>query len=147
MHTGRVLFFAGSGNNVPRFNAHDVRSVVWDYEAGTFHTPVTPFDVFCAGQTVLPDGKVLVAGGTQQYDPFLGLQSSWFFDPTLEEWIRLSNMAFGRWYPTLVTLGDGRAIAVSGINQASEIFSPMGQCFIREVNSARQLSMRARSTH
>jgi plastocyanin len=125
MHTGRVLFFAGSGNNVPRFNAHDVRSVVWDYEAGTFHTPVTPFDVFCAGQTVLPDGKVLVAGGTQQYDPFLGLQSSWFFDPTLEEWIRLSNMAFGRWYPTLVTLGDGRAIAVSGINQASEIFSPM----------------------
>jgi len=31
MHTGRVLFFAGSGNNVPRFSAHDVRSVVWDY--------------------------------------------------------------------------------------------------------------------
>jgi plastocyanin len=124
MHSGRVLFFAGSGNNVPRHNAHDVRSVVWDYAAGTFHTPVTPYDVFCAGQTVLPDGKVLVAGGTQQYDPFIGLQSSWLFDPTLEEWIRIGDMAFGRWYPTLVTLGDGRAIAVSGINQASEIFAP-----------------------
>jgi len=125
MHTGRVLFFAGSGNNVPRFNAHDVRSVVWDYQAGTFHTPVTPFDVFCAGQTVLPDGKVLVAGGTQQYDPFIGLHSSWFFDPALEEWIRLGDMAFGRWYPSLVTLGDGRAIAVSGISEASEVFAPM----------------------
>jgi FtsP/CotA-like multicopper oxidase with cupredoxin domain len=125
MHTGRVLFFAGSGNNVPRFNAHDVRSVVWDYQAGTFHTPLTPFDVFCAGQTVLPDGKVLVAGGTQQYDPFIGLRSSWFFDPTLEEWIRLGDMEFGRWYPSLVTLGDGRAIAVSGISQASEVFAPM----------------------
>ena len=125
MHTGRVLFFAGSGNNVPRFNAHDVRSVVWDYVNGTYHTPVTPFDVFCAGQTVLPDGKVLVAGGTEQYDPFLGLRSSWYFDPLLEEWIRLGDMTYGRWYPSLLTLGDGRAIAVSGISQASEIFSPL----------------------
>lgn len=124
MHTSRVLFFAGSGNNVPRFNAHDVRSVVWDYQAGTFHTPVTPFDVFCAGQTVLPDGKVLVAGGTQQYDPFIGLHSSWFFDPVLEEWIRLGDMSYGRWYPSLLTLGDGRAIAVSGISEASEVFAP-----------------------
>jgi plastocyanin len=124
MHSGRVLFFAGSGNNVPRFNAHDVRSVVWDYQSGTFHAPVTPFDVFCAGQTVLPDGKVLVAGGTQQYDPFIGLHSSWLFDPGLEEWIRIGDMAFGRWYPSLVTLGDGRAIAVSGISQASEVYSP-----------------------
>ena len=125
MHSGRVLFFAGSGNNVPRFNAKDVRSVVWDYQAGTFHTPVTPFDVFCAGQTVLPDGKVLVAGGTQQYDPFIGLKSSWLFDPTIEEWIRVGDMTHGRWYPSLVTLGDGRAIAVSGIGAASEIYSPM----------------------
>ena len=124
MHSGRVLFFAGSGNDVPRHTAHDMRSVVWDYEAGTYHTPATPYDVFCAGQTVLPDGKVLVAGGTNQYDPFIGFQSSWLFDPTLEEWIRIGDMTWGRWYPTLVTLGDGRVMAVSGINQASEIFSP-----------------------
>ncbi len=126
MHTGRVLFFAGSGTDVPRFNAHDVRSVVWDYEAGSFHTPVTPFDVFCAGQTVLPDGKVLVAGGTAQYDPFIGSKASYYFDPILEEWITLGTMSAGRWYPTLVTLGDGRAIAVSGIQAPSEIFTPAG---------------------
>jgi plastocyanin len=118
MHSGRVLFFAGSGNNVPRHNAHDMRSVVWDYQAGTYHIPTTPDDVFCAGQTVLPDGKVLVAGGTQQYDPFIGLRSSWLFDPTLEEWLRVGDMTWGRWYPTLVTLGDGRVIAVSGISCA-----------------------------
>jgi plastocyanin len=124
MHSGRVLFFAGSGNNVPRHDAHDMRSVVWDYQAGTYNIPTTPDDVFCAGQTVLPDGKVLVAGGTQQYDPFIGLRSSWLFDPTLEEWLRVGDMTWGRWYPTLVTLGDGRVIAVSGISQASEIFLP-----------------------
>lgn len=124
MHTGKVLFFAGSGNNVPNFNAKDMRSVVWDYQAGTFHTPVTPFDVFCAGQTVLADGKVLVAGGTEQYDPFFGLRSSWLFDPIIEEWIRIGDMHHGRWYPSLVTLGDGRAIAVSGIAEANELYSP-----------------------
>jgi hypothetical protein len=80
-----VLFFAGSGNNVPRFNARDVRSVAWDYDAGTFNTPNTPFDVFCAGQTVLADGKVLVAGGTEQYDPFIGSRATYYFDPVLEE--------------------------------------------------------------
>ncbi len=125
MHTGKVLFFAGSGNNVPNFTAHDMRSVVWDYQAGTFHTPITPFDVFCAGQTVLPDGKVLVAGGTEQYDPFIGLRSSWLFDPIIEEWIRIGDMRHGRWYPSLVTLGNGRAIAVSGIAEASEVYDPL----------------------
>ena len=69
--------------------------------------------------------KVLVAGGTKQYDPFIGLTSSWLFDPTIEEWIRVGDMTHGRWYPSLVTLGDGRAIAVSGIGAASEIYSPM----------------------
>src|SRR4030095_16449366 len=40
-------------------------------------------------------------------------------------WIRVGDMTHGRWYPSLVTLGDGRAIAVSGISAASEIYSPM----------------------
>jgi hypothetical protein len=39
-------------------------------------------------------------------------------------------MAGGRWYPTLVTLGDGRILAVSGydeqnnLNRIPEIYSP-----------------------
>lgn len=123
MHTGRVLFFAGSGNNVPRFNARDVRSVVWDYENGTFHTPNTPFDVFCAGQTLLADGKVLVAGGTDQYDPFIGAHAAYLFDPILEGWLRVGDMAAGRWYPSLITLGDGRAVAASGASVPNEIYA------------------------
>ncbi len=123
MHTGRVLFFAGSGNNVPRFNARDVRSVVWDYRNGTFHTPNTPFDVFCAGQTLLADGKVLVAGGTDQYDPFIGSPAAYLFDPILEEWVRVGDMAAGRWYPSLITLGDGRAVAASGASVPNEIYA------------------------
>jgi plastocyanin len=124
MHTGQVLFFAGSGNNVPNFNARLVKSVVWDYEAGTFFDPGCPFDVFCAGQTVLPDGKVLVAGGTDAYDDFVGSQASYLFDPDLRQWIRVDDMDAHRWYPTLVTLGDGRAVVSSGIAAANELFDP-----------------------
>jgi hypothetical protein len=124
MHTGQVLFFAGSGNNVPNFNAHLVKSVVWDYEEGTFYDPGCPFDVFCAGQTVLPDGKVLVAGGTDKYDDFVGSQAAYLFDPTLRQWIRVDDMEEHRWYPTLVTMGDGRAVASSGISAPNEVFHP-----------------------
>lgn len=124
MHTGEVLFFAGSGNNVPNFNAHLVKSVVWNYEAGTFYDPGCPFDVFCAGQTVLPDGKVLVAGGTDKYDDFVGSVATYLFDPTLRQWIRVDDMDAHRWYPTLVTMGDGRAVVSSGITAPNEVFDP-----------------------
>jgi FtsP/CotA-like multicopper oxidase with cupredoxin domain len=124
MHTGEVLFFAGSGNNVPNFNARLVRSTVWNYEQGTFHDPDCPFDVFCAHQTVLGDGKVLVAGGTDAYDPFVGSAATYLFDPTLREWIRVADMAAQRWYPTLVTLGDGHALVSSGRETPNEEFDP-----------------------
>lgn len=124
MHTGQVLFFAGSGNSVPNFNARLVKSVVWDYEDGTFHDPGCPFDVFCAGQTVLADGKVLVAGGTDQYDPFIGSRIAYLFDPDLRQWIRLGDMSEHRWYPTLTTMGDGRVVTSSGISAPNEVFHP-----------------------
>ena len=130
LHTGKVLFFAGSGNDPDKLAAGDMRSVVWDYEVGTFYRPATPIDVFCAGHAFLADGKLLVAGGTERYDPFHGLKSAYLFDPVLEEWVRVGDMADGRWYPTLVTLGDGRILAVSGAsstggaNRVPEVFGP-----------------------
>lgn len=129
LHTGKVLFFSGSGNDPDKPAAHDFRSVVWDYENGTFHRPVTPIDFFCAGQSFLSDGRLLVAGGTKQYDPFQGLKDAYLFEPTTETWIRVQDMADGRWYPSLVTLGDGRILAVSGLrevgtsNRINEIYS------------------------
>lgn len=130
LHTGKVLFFSGSGNDPNKLAAGDFRSVVWDYENGAFHRPATPADFFCAGHAFLPDGRLLVAGGTKQYDtPFEGLRDAYLFDSILEEWIRVQDMADGRWYPTLVTRGDGSILAVSGLtqtgpdNRVSEIYA------------------------
>src|SRR5262249_31343646 len=129
MRTGEVLFFSGSGNDPNKLASHDFRSVVWNYRNGSFYRPATPIDFFCAGHAFLPDGRLLVAGGTKKYDDFFGLKDAYLFDPILREWIRVQNMADGRWYPSLVTLGDGRVIAISGLretgpdNRQPEIYS------------------------
>jgi Kelch motif len=122
LHTGKVLFFAGSGND--ELYTTGLRSVVWDYENGAFRQPFTPVDFFCAGQAFLPDGRLFVAGGTKDYG-FTGLPDAFLFDPVLEQWIRVQDMADGRWYPTLVTLGDGRVLAVSGGPDRDEVYSSL----------------------
>src|SRR3954451_21065056 len=88
--TGKVLFAAGSGNSDVRFNGpgfgdttlRNWTSVVWDptinpmagQDPEFFH-PATVrdpqghvLDLFCGGETLLPDGRVLAAGGTLAYD-------------------------------------------------------------------------------
>ena len=150
--TGQVLFFAGSGNNTvrdadPTFG--DVTknmwtSVVWDPTApqgANFSHPPTikradgrPFDFFCGGDAFLPDGRLISAGGNQAYNDGnnLGQRDVAAFDPQTEQWQALPPMVEGRWYPTLLSLDDGRILAVSGkngtdgqLNQRIEIYDPV----------------------
>ncbi|MGP4002884.1 galactose oxidase-like domain-containing protein [Streptomyces sp. 8N706] len=72
LHTGKVLLIAGSGNNAKMFASKTFRSVLWDPEKNTYKNIPTPKDMFCAGHTQLPDGKLLVAGGTQRYEKLKG---------------------------------------------------------------------------
>ena len=46
--------------------------MLWDPVKDTFKKIPTPDDLFCAGHTQLPDGKLLVAGGTQRYEKLEG---------------------------------------------------------------------------
>jgi len=133
---GKVLFFAGSGSSEvrfrsPRFGDEDQEiyiSAVWDPavapgQPNFFHPPTLraadgrPFDLFCGGDSLLPDGRLLSAGGTLDYDPFKGRADVAVYDPQLQQWSFVASMAHGRWYPTLVTLGDGRVLAASGLNE------------------------------
>ncbi|MGC5006149.1 galactose oxidase-like domain-containing protein [Streptomyces sp. DT203] len=72
LHTGKVLLVAGSGNNQKNFDAKSFRSVLWDPRANTFKNIPTPKDMFCSGHTQLPDGKLLIAGGTKRYEKLEG---------------------------------------------------------------------------
>jgi hypothetical protein len=150
LRTGKVLFFAASGNNAFRFFSNKFgseadkiyTSVVWDpaknvFDNQTFdHPPTlrrangTVIDFFCCGHTLLQDGRILVGGGTADYDKrivngqmqgaghgFTGTREAMLFDPVTERWAAIQQMTRGRWYPTLLTLSDGRVLAVSGLDE------------------------------
>ncbi|MFJ2785591.1 MULTISPECIES: galactose oxidase-like domain-containing protein [unclassified Streptomyces] len=68
LHTGKVLLIAGSGNNQKNFDAGTFETILWDPVKNTFKKIPTPVDFFCSGHTQLPDGRLLVAGGTARYE-------------------------------------------------------------------------------
>jgi len=68
LNTGKVLIVAGSGNNRKDFEAGTFRSVLYDPGRDRFSEVPTPTDVFCAGHTFLPNGNLLIAGGTKSYE-------------------------------------------------------------------------------
>ncbi|HET8998821.1 MAG TPA: galactose oxidase-like domain-containing protein [bacterium] len=97
------------------------------------------FDLFCSGHSLLADGRLLVAGGTSMMsiptssNPHAGhwggLREAWIFDPAATpSWVSIAPMNYapqsytpgktkqggGRWYPSLLTLGDGSVIAMCG---------------------------------
>ena len=126
-HTGKVLVVAGSGNVATETN---FRAAVWDLAAGTIDAQPVAWDMFCNAMIALPDGRLLVNGGTLQYDPFHGQPRNSAFDPDLGVFSDLENMAHGRWYPTVTALGDGRIMTFSGLNEtggtntAVEFYTP-----------------------
>ena len=74
--------------------------------------------LFCAGHTLMPDGRLMVAGGHHRDDA--GIKVTYFFSqdgsPT-----QGPDMTHGRWYPTLTVLSDGRVVSMAGRNQAGTV--------------------------
>jgi hypothetical protein len=68
LSTGKLLVIAGSGNDRTQFDAGTFKTLVFDPITGSTTLVPTPTDMFCAGHAFLPDGKLLVAGGTLRYE-------------------------------------------------------------------------------
>jgi hypothetical protein len=73
-------------------------------------------NLFCAGHTLLVDGRPFVIGGDGPTDSAMGIPDTNIFDPAANAWTRVSDMNFARWYPTATSLPDGRKLALSGSN-------------------------------
>ena len=127
MNNGKVLVVSGSGNVAAETN---FQAGVLDPATGSVMTQPVAWDMFCNGMVVLSDGRVFVNGGTLQYDPFHGQLRNDVFDPVTNVFTEVESMAHGRWYPTVTTLGDGRVMTFSGLNEtggtntAVEIYTP-----------------------
>jgi hypothetical protein len=68
LNTGKVLIIAGTGNDRKQFDAGDFETLLWDPATDEFEPIHTPSDMFCAGHAFLPDGRLLIAGGTKRYE-------------------------------------------------------------------------------
>jgi hypothetical protein len=133
---GKILVVAGSGNCPPSQSgcpsngsgkppasygqSNGSGALLWDpltknYIPGDWFSIF--WDMFCNGMVLLQDGRAFIDGGTIEYDPFYGQPKTSIFDPSTNTFTDGPSMAHGRWYPTVLTLGDGRVMAFSGTNE------------------------------
>ncbi|MCO4893143.1 DUF1929 domain-containing protein [Cupriavidus sp. WGtm5] len=142
LHTGKVLFWSYEPTQYHNPAASNTGvAYVWDPATRTGHPITPPENIWCAGQTILSDGRVFIAGGNLRYpDPnapegqqnFQGALSSYTFNPLSESWTTQPNMSVGRWYPTVTKLADNRVVITSGLDETGsgnttsvvELFTP-----------------------
>ncbi|MDX1588160.1 MAG: galactose oxidase-like domain-containing protein [Oleiphilaceae bacterium] len=85
--------------------------------------------LFCSDVIGLADGSVMAVGGTDYYsEPGIdglplgvaeleGIKNSRIFDAVNNNWRQSGNMNYGRWYPSMVTLGSGNVFVASGVTK------------------------------
>jgi len=120
--TGKCLFVVGKGK---KFSSY-----VYNQATQTKVLVKTPDDLFCAGHVLLPDGRALVIGGTLGQSPWKGSKTVYVFNFVTETYQKLPDMAVGRWYPSVVTMSDGRQLITAGYDVTGkntavvEVFDP-----------------------
>ena len=114
MHDGNVLVVSGSGNLPSNTNW---QAGVYTPSTGSITLQPVAWDMFCNGMVILPDGRPFIVSGTLQYDPFYGIVKTSAFDPATGAFNDLQDLAHGRWYPSVTTLGDGRIMTFSGLSE------------------------------
>lgn len=142
LRTGKIVYFGGDQHDGGLNAAGDVDHTRLFDCATHGITAITGLpgnsDLFCAGHAQLADGRILAAGGTRKWGGggihppghFIGLRDAYLFDPSDDQWHATGKLVTqrtsevgpgldiektgGKWYPTLITMPDGRVLAVSG---------------------------------
>lgn len=139
MPTGKVLFWAYPNRGL---NAKSNRSEAWIWDPRTNATKQAdppllfdqedqawkPANLWCSGQSLLADGRVLVTGGNLEYfkygrNDYKGLNRVYTFNSFTEKWIEQPQMRHGRWYPSQAILEDGRTVIMGGYDETGGGYS------------------------
>lgn len=137
LHDGRVIYWSGLdasegatetevlGVNGPYPAQGESRILEFTDDGFLVTTPGEPtgggFDLFCSGQSILPDGRIVIAGGTEwEWIPdgtvgIRGVPDTRIFDPATSNWTTTDDMLLGRWYPSIITASDGSIFSIGGI--------------------------------
>jgi hypothetical protein len=121
---GREPVLGGTGSNLGSARLFDPST------GRTSHVPPPPIPenqgrpapIFCSGQTLLSDGRVLIAGGNLSTPGpgrphYSGLDYTFIFDPWSQTWETGPRMTHGRWYPTLTRLASGDVLIAGGLDE------------------------------
>ena len=121
-HTGDVLLFqyveGAAGVD------HTSWAGTWNHRTGATLPAPLPYDrdIFCAGNNVLPGGRVFLAGGhdhmTGSKQDAVGVAETDTWSPATRTWTPGPLMAQKRWYPTTVGRADGRTLIFGGEERA-----------------------------
>lgn len=117
-HTGETLLFS-----YPFFSAGATRARLLGMDGRAPRAVDWRQDLFCAGHSMLPDGKLLVAGGNgPAFGPMqpTGIRDLHTFDPETDRWRRVGAMDTARWYPTVVSLANGDQLVLAGLDDSSQ---------------------------
>lgn len=133
---GQVLMFGGNEHDPGQASGGDVHHTrIYEVDQNRIIDVASPdADVFCCDHAFLPDGRLLVGGGTDAGGAFppegahLGhrhwsgarecaaynLNGTWSPAASMLAEPGHDSRGGGRWYPTMLTLGDGQILAVGG---------------------------------
>jgi hypothetical protein len=147
LYTGKVLILAGSGNNPDNMAQGSFTGELWNPVTNKTSRVRPPWDMFCAGHLVEPDGNVIIMGGTLAYPadddhPWTGSNKVYRFNTKIEQWEvgfprweALPSMISGRWYPTAVQDPTGDKVLVySGLDEYGD-FANTPESYSRTSNS------------
>ncbi len=169
LHDGQVIFWgrdklvAAPGESIPCCfssiigpggqpgwkvgdNVGFTTAYVWNPKTNALiNVNYTGTELFCSGHSLLPDGRLFVTGGHGAYcRDAIGERDTNVFDPITRTWAEGINsspdMSKGRWYPTNLTMADGRTLILSGyrdntsnpnscpntftVNETTELYNP-----------------------
>ncbi len=130
LKTGEVLIWGAASGGVDQW--------LWNPSSGVFTKVTSGDNLFCSGQTVLPNGKAMSIGGHANYQ--VGIKDIDLFDPNLRTWSVAPQMTYGRWYPTGTVLGDGRILVLSGNTTCGTCMADIPEVYDPIANAWSQLN-------
>jgi len=107
MPDGRIV--AWSSQKVDDFGgpSESTHGTIYNPSNGSFSdTPNSSHDMFCAGVSMLEDGRIFIAGGGKT------VSSTSIFDDG--QFSQIEPMAMTRWYPTSTTMASGQVFTSLG---------------------------------
>jgi hypothetical protein len=119
LYTGELLLW-GTGTNTDN-------TFLWNPTTQTLTNVAIPLNIFCSAQIPLQDGRIFVAGGHIANNN--GIKNTTVYNPGAKTWTTGPTMNWGRWYPSVTTLPDGKVTILSGLmnntySTTPEIFTP-----------------------